>query len=64
MSRLGRDDLAVRQMAYDQASDLIQRLKSSPPLAAMALNPLLLTMIATPTKKVTNFRNYSSVMYI
>ncbi len=62
MSRLGRDELAVRQMAYDQASDLIQRLKSSPPLAAMALNPLLLTMIATPAKKVTNFRNYSSVM--
>ncbi len=47
MSRLGKDDPGVREAATNQAEDLIQRIKKSPPLAAMALNPLLLTMIAT-----------------
>lgn len=47
MSRLGKDDPGVREVANRQADDLIQRIQTSPPLAAMALNPLLLTMIAT-----------------
>ena len=47
MRRLGRDDPGVREAAQNQADDLIKRIKNSPPLAAMALNPLLLTMIAT-----------------
>ncbi len=47
MRRLGRDDPGVRVEAQRQADDLIQRIRESPPLAAMAVNPLLLTMIAT-----------------
>ena len=46
-SRLGKDDEGVRQVATTQANDLITRIKNSSPLATMALNPLLLTMIAT-----------------
>ena len=46
-SRLGKDDEGVRQVATKQANDLINRIKKSSPLATMALNPLLLTMIAT-----------------
>lgn len=47
MRRLGKDDPGVRQTAQVQANDLIGRIKRTPALAAMALNPLLLTMIAT-----------------
>jgi predicted NACHT family NTPase len=47
MSRLGKDDRGVRDKAAKQAEDLIGRIQSTPTLAAMALNPLLLTMIAT-----------------
>jgi energy-coupling factor transporter ATP-binding protein EcfA2 len=47
MSRLGRDDPGVRATATRQAEDLIRRIKGNAALAAMALNPLLLTMIAT-----------------
>lgn len=47
MSRLGKDDPGVRQLAETKSNDLIKRIKNSPPLAAIALNPLLLTMIAT-----------------
>jgi predicted NACHT family NTPase len=47
MSHLGKDDPAVRLSAQSQSNDLTERIKNSPPLAAMALNPLLLTMIAT-----------------
>ncbi len=47
MSRLGKEDEGVREEAQQKADDLINRIKNSPPLAAMALNPLLLTMIAT-----------------
>ena len=46
-SRLGKDDEGVRQVSTTQANDLITRIKNSPSLAAIALNPLLLTMIAT-----------------
>jgi GTPase SAR1 family protein len=47
MRHLGKDDPAVRHNAQRQAQDLIRRIENSPPLAAMAVNPLLLTMIAT-----------------
>jgi len=42
-----KPDPGVRAAAVDKADDLIGRIKNYPPLAAMALNPLLLTMIAT-----------------
>jgi hypothetical protein len=47
MSRLGTDDPGVRAIAQRQADDLISRIEHVPSLAAMAVNPLLLTMIAT-----------------
>lgn len=47
MSRLGKDDRGVRDEAKDQADDLINRIKNNNALASLALNPLLLTMIAT-----------------
>ncbi|HLO16221.1 MAG TPA: NACHT domain-containing protein, partial [Anaerolineales bacterium] len=43
----GRDDPGVRWTARTSADDLIQRLAIKPALAAMAVNPLLLTMITT-----------------
>ncbi len=46
LRRLGKRDRGVRQLAQTQAQDLIDRIRHSPALAAMALNPLLLTMIA------------------
>jgi formylglycine-generating enzyme required for sulfatase activity/energy-coupling factor transporter ATP-binding protein EcfA2 len=42
-----KPDPGVKAAADDKAHDLISRIKNYPPLAAMALNPLLLTMIAT-----------------
>ena len=42
-----KPDPGVKSAADDKAHDLISRIKNYPPLAAMALNPLLLTMIAT-----------------
>ena len=47
MRRLGNDDPGVRAIARQQAGDLIGRVQKNAPLAAMATNPLLLTMIAT-----------------
>lgn len=47
MSRLGRNTPAVRQEAQQKADDLVKRINDNPPLAAMAVNPLLLSMIAT-----------------
>lgn len=47
MSRLGREDPGVRAIATRQANDLINRIERNPALVAMAINPLLLTMIAT-----------------
>ncbi len=44
---LGKDDLGVRQKSQKQAKNLIERIKNNSSLASMALNPLLLTMIAT-----------------
>ena len=47
ISRAGEEDLGVREEAREQAEDLIARILNSKPLADMAVNPLLLTMIAT-----------------
>ncbi|GAB4375242.1 MAG: hypothetical protein Kow00121_20760 [Elainellaceae cyanobacterium] len=47
MSRLGRNTSAVQQEAKQKANDLIKRINDNPPLSDMAVNPLLLTMIAT-----------------
>lgn len=40
-------DLGVHLVARRKATDLINRIRNYPPLSAMAVNPLLLTMIAT-----------------
>jgi hypothetical protein len=47
MRQVRKEDAGVRELASKQAEDLINRVKNNPPLAAMAVNPLLLTMIAT-----------------
>ncbi len=47
MSRVGKDDPGVREEAKEQADDLINRIKNNNTLASLAVNPLLLTMIAT-----------------
>jgi energy-coupling factor transporter ATP-binding protein EcfA2 len=47
MRRAGNDDPGVRAIARHQALELINRIQKNAPLAAMATNPLLLTMIAT-----------------
>jgi hypothetical protein len=70
MSRAGEEDLGVREDAKQQADDLIKRIKKSPPLAAMAVNPLLLTMIATvhrrgsalPGKRVELYKEICHVL--
>jgi formylglycine-generating enzyme required for sulfatase activity/energy-coupling factor transporter ATP-binding protein EcfA2 len=46
-SHLGKNDQGVRETAQKKSDDLIHRIQHSSPLAAMAVNPLLLTMIAT-----------------
>ena len=63
-------DLGVREDAKQQADDLIERIRNSPPLAAMAVNPLLLTMIATvhrrgsalPGKRVELYKEICQVL--
>jgi energy-coupling factor transporter ATP-binding protein EcfA2 len=47
MNPVGKDDQGVRDCAARQSENLIGRIQNTPTLAAMALNPLLLTMIAT-----------------
>lgn len=47
MRQLRKEDPGVRELARKQADDLIKRIKNNAPLAAMAVNPLLLTMIVT-----------------
>ncbi len=47
MRQVRKEDAGVRELARKQAEDLINRVKNNAPLAAMAVNPLLLTMIAT-----------------
>lgn len=43
----GKDDLSVQLHAHEGTRDLLQRLRQAPALLALAVNPLLLTMIAT-----------------
>ena len=43
----GKDDRGVRMDAQEGAEDLWQRLRGTPKLADLAVNPLLLTMITT-----------------
>jgi predicted NACHT family NTPase len=70
MSRAGEVDIGVREDAEQQAKDLIKRIKNSSPLAAMAVNPLLLTMIATvhrrgnalPGKRVELYKEICHVL--
>jgi predicted NACHT family NTPase len=70
ISRAGLDDRGVRAEAKQQADDLIQRIKNSKPLADMAVNPLLLTMIATvhhrgsalPGKRVELYKEIYQVL--
>jgi predicted NACHT family NTPase len=70
MSRAGEEDLGVREEARQQADNLIERIKNSSPLAAMAVNPLLLTMIATvhrrgsalPGKRVELYKEICHVL--
>ena len=70
MSRAGEDDLGVREVARQQADDLIERIHDSKPLAEMAVNPLLLTMIATvhrrgdvlPGRRVELYKEFCQVL--
>jgi predicted NACHT family NTPase len=70
MSHAGQDDKGVRAEAKQQADDLIKRIKNSKPLADMAVNPLLLTMIATvhrrgsalPGKRVELYKEIFQVL--
>ncbi|MDY6782227.1 MAG: hypothetical protein SW833_06690 [Cyanobacteriota bacterium] len=70
MSRAGEDDLGVREEAIQQADDLIERILNSKPLCDMAVNPLLLTMIATvhrrgsalPGKRVELYKEICHVL--
>ncbi|MEG4634135.1 NACHT domain-containing protein [Microcoleus sp. AR_TQ3_B6] len=70
ISHAGQDDAGVRADAKQQADDLIKRIKNSKPLADMAVNPLLLTMIATvhrrgsalPGKRVELYKEICQVL--
>jgi predicted NACHT family NTPase len=69
-SQEDKADLGVRQEAKQQADDLIERIRNSSPLVAMAVNPLLLTMIATvhrrgsalPGKRVELYKEICQVL--
>ena len=70
ISHAGQDDAGVRGDAQEKADDLIKRIKKSKPLADMAVNPLLLTMIATvhsrgsalPGKRVDLYKEICQVL--
>lgn len=70
MSRAGENDLGVKEEARTQAEDLIERILTSKALADMAVNPLLLTMIATvhrrgnvlPRKRVELYKEICQVL--
>ena len=47
LRQVRKEDPGVRAEANRKYQDLVKRINNYPPLAAMALNPLLLTMIAT-----------------
>ena len=42
-----KEDAGVRMLAKEGAEDLLQRIRTTPTLAALSVNPLLLTMITT-----------------
>jgi len=70
VSRAGEEDLGVREEAQQQADDLVKRIRNSQPLADLAVNPLLLTMIATvhrrgsalPGKRVELYKEVCQVL--
>jgi predicted NACHT family NTPase len=51
--RFGDESSEIEEQAKQQAEDLINRIRNSSPLAAMAVNPLLLTMISTVHHKLS-----------
>ncbi|MBD0261409.1 MAG: NACHT domain-containing protein [Tolypothrix sp. Co-bin9] len=51
--RLANKSSEIEKQAQQQAEDLIIRIRNSSPLAAMAVNPLLLTMISTVHHKLS-----------
>lgn len=65
-----QDDPGIEEAARSQAEDLLQRITSSPSLAAMAVNPMLLTMIATlhwrggflPKRRVELYREICQIL--
>ncbi|MBW4631873.1 MAG: SUMF1/EgtB/PvdO family nonheme iron enzyme [Iphinoe sp. HA4291-MV1] len=70
ISRGGEEDEGVKQEAEKQADDLISRIQNNRPLTAMAVNPLLLTMIATvhrrgsalPGKRVELYKEICQIL--
>lgn len=70
VSRAGEEDLGVQEEAQQQADDLVKRIYNSQPLADLAVNPLLLTMIATvhrrgsalPGKRVELYKEVCQVL--
>ncbi len=69
-SRAGQCDDGVKQVAEEQANNLIERIVNSRPLVAMAVNPLLLKMIATvhrrgnvlPGKRVELYKEICQIL--
>lgn len=69
-SRGGDNDLGVQEEARKQADDLIERIVNNRAIAQMAVNPLLLTMIATvhrrgnvlPGKRVELYKEICQVL--
>ncbi|MDJ0694512.1 GUN4 domain-containing protein [Mastigocoleus sp. MO_188.B34] len=69
-SRGGQCDGGVKDAAEQQANNLIERIVNSPPLIAMAVNPLLLKMIATvhrrgnvlPGKRVELYKDICQIL--
>ncbi|PZV01229.1 MAG: transcriptional regulator [Leptolyngbya sp.] len=65
-----KDDLGVREEALKESNDLFERIRENPPLTAMAVNPLLLTMIATvhrrgsalPGKRIELYKEICQVL--
>lgn len=70
MSRAGENDLGVKEEAQTQAENLIERICANKALADMAVNPLLLTMIATvhrrgnvlPRKRIELYKEICQVL--
>jgi energy-coupling factor transporter ATP-binding protein EcfA2 len=70
ITRARKDDPGVRIVAEEKAEDLIRRLGLRPALAALAINPLLVTMIATvhsskevlPGRRVDLYRDVFDVL--